>query len=68
MSHLFDESRSLSALEQDKPEAVEQMIERLAGDRHAQAAHVGKIRQPEPAGFVKPTKDNLLLFAVDGAP
>ena len=51
-----------------EPEVVEKMIERLAGDRHAEAAHVGKIRQPEQAGFVKLAENNLLLFAVDGAP
>jgi hypothetical protein len=52
----------------DEPEVVEQMLKKLAGDRHAEAAHVGKIRQPEPARFVKLAEDNLLLFAVDGAP
>lgn len=34
-----------------EPEAIEQMIERLTGDRHAEVAHVGKIPKA-PAGRV----------------
>ena len=51
-----------------KPEVVEQMIERLARDRHAQATHIGKIRQSKPARLVNLAEDHLLLFAVNGTP
>ncbi len=52
----------------DQPEVIEQMVERLAGDRHAEAAHVGKIRQPQPAGLVRLAEDHLLCLTVNGSP
>ena len=51
-----------------KPEVVEQMIEWLACDRHAQATHIGKIRQSKPARLVNLAEDHLLLFTVNGTP
>ena len=51
-----------------KPEVIEQMVEWLARDRHAQAAHIGKIRQSKPARLVNLAEDHLLLFAVNGMP
>ncbi|MER9445646.1 hypothetical protein NKI79_30745 [Mesorhizobium sp. M0340] len=38
------------------------MIEPLAGDRHTQAAHVGKVRQCKPAGLVKLAGDLNCFF------
>lgn len=31
----------------------------LTGDRHAEAVHVGKIQQPDPAAFARLMEDNL---------
>ncbi|MCY1301877.1 hypothetical protein D9M70_515110 [compost metagenome] len=52
----------------NQPEVIEQMVERLTGDRHAEAAHVGKIRQPQPAGLVRLAEDHLLRLTVNGPP
>lgn len=52
----------------DEPEVIEQMIERLTGDRHAELAHVGKIRKPQPAGFMGLAEDHLLFLTVNGSP
>ena len=51
-----------------EPEMVEPVIERLAGDGDAGAAHVGEIRQADAAGLMHLPEDDLLLLAVDGAP
>jgi len=41
----------------DQPEVIQQMVERLAGDRHAEADHVGKFRQTQPTRLVGPAED-----------
>ena len=51
-----------------EPEVIEPMIERRPRDRDADVAHVGEVRQADPAGFVDLAKDDLLLFPMDGAP
>lgn len=52
----------------DQPEMIEQMVEGLAGDRHAEAAHAGKIRQSQPTAFVRLTEDHFLLLTVNSPP
>lgn len=49
-------------------DAGSHMVERLAGGRHAETAQIGEAGQAEPAGFMRLTKDHLLLFAVNGPP
>jgi hypothetical protein len=51
-----------------EPEVIEPVIEPNAGDRHAQAGHVGEIRQPHPAGFMDLSEDHLLISTVEGSP
>ncbi len=52
----------------DKPEVIEQVIKRLAGDRHTKAANVGKIRQAQPAWLVRLAEDHLLRLAMNSTP
>lgn len=52
----------------DQPEVIKQMVERLTGNCHAEAAHVGKIRQPQSTGFMCLTEDHLLCLAVNRPP
>lgn len=52
----------------DKPEVIEQVIKRLAGDRHTKTAGVGKIRQAQPAWLVRLAEDDLLRFTMDRTP
>ena len=49
-------------------EVVQAMIQRGAGDRHAQAAGVGEVRQTELARRVGLAEDDFLLRTVHGAP
>lgn len=49
----------------DKPEVIEQVIKRLAGDSHAKTAGIGKVRKAQPAWLVRLAEDNLLGFAMD---
>lgn len=49
-------------------EVVEQMIQRLPRNGHADRPHVRKIRQAEAAGFVNLPEDHLLIFAMFGPP
>ena len=44
------------------------MIQRDAGDADAEIGHVGEVRQSHPAGLVDLPEDDLLLWAMDGAP
>ena len=52
----------------DKPEVIEQVINRLAGDRHTKTAGVGKIREAQPAWLVRLAEDDLLRFTMDSTP
>lgn len=49
-------------------EVIEPVIQRLTGDRHAELAHVGEIRQAHPARLVGLAEDDLLLGAMLGPP
>ena len=51
-----------------QPEVIEPVIECNAGDADAAIAHIGKIRQPEPARRVLLPKDDVLLGAVERPP
>jgi hypothetical protein len=51
-----------------EPEMVEPVIESNACDRDSGAGHVGEIRQSHASGDVDLPEDDLLLFAMDGAP
>jgi hypothetical protein len=51
-----------------QPEMVEPMIERRAGDADAAIAHLGEIRQPEPARRMFLPEDDVLLGAVQRPP
>lgn len=51
-----------------EPKVVKEMVERLTGDRDAEAAHVGKIRQPQPTGLVRLAEDHFLCLTVNGPP
>ncbi|OCJ29061.1 hypothetical protein A6U90_27240 [Agrobacterium tumefaciens] len=52
----------------DKPEVIEQVIKRLAGDGYTKTAGVGKIRKAQPAWLVRLAEDDLLSFAMDSTP
>jgi hypothetical protein len=52
----------------DKPEVIEQVIKRLAGDGHTKTAGVGKIRKAQSAWLVRLAEDDLLRFAMDSTP
>ena len=52
----------------DEPEVIEQVIKRLASDRHAKTASVGEIRKAQPAWLVRLAEDDLLRFAIDSTP
>ena len=52
----------------DQPEMIEPMIEPFTGDGDAEVGHVGKIRQPHPAGFMDLAEDHLLVGTVQSAP
>ena len=52
----------------DEPEVIEQVIKRLASDRHAKTASVGEIRKAQPAWLVRLAEDDLLRFAMDSTP
>lgn len=52
----------------DQPEVIEQMVERLAGERHAETAQIGEVGQAEPARFMRLAEDHFLLFAVNRPP
>ena len=45
-------------------EVVQQMIEQLAGDRHAQAAHVREVRRPQATGLMDLSEVDLFGRAV----
>ena len=47
-----------------EPEVVEAMIERFAGDAHAQCVHRGEVRQRQLPGRGGLTEDDRLLGAV----
>ena len=49
-------------------EVVQAMIQRCAGDRHAQAVGVGEVRQPQLARRMSLTEDDFLLRTVHRAP
>jgi hypothetical protein len=51
-----------------QPEVVQPVLERLAGDGDAEVAHVGEVRQAEPAGLVQLAEEHLLLRAVQRPP
>jgi len=51
-----------------EPEVIEPMIERLTRDGDAGAAHVGEVRQAEPAWLMRLPEDDLLFLAVNGPP
>ena len=51
-----------------QPKVIEDMVEGLAGNRHAETAQIGEVGQAEPAGFMRLAEDHLLLFAVNGPP
>ena len=51
-----------------QPEMVEPVIQRLAGNGDGQVAHVGEVRQPEPAGLVRLAEDHLLLGPMQRPP
>ena len=51
-----------------QPEVVEHVIERPAGDGHAERRHVGEVRQAALAGFVLLAEDHFPVGAVLGAP
>ena len=52
----------------DEPEVIEQVIKRLASDRHAKTASVGEIRKAQPAWLVRLAEDDLLRFTMDRTP
>ncbi len=52
----------------DQPEVVEPVIEPFAGDGDAEVGHVGKIRQPHPAGLMDLAEDHLLVRAMQRSP
>lgn len=43
-------------------------LERAAGDAHAQIAHLGEVRQAEPAWLMRLAEDHFLLGAIDRPP
>ena len=51
-----------------KPEVIEHVVERLAGDGHPQRRHVREVRQALPARLVLLAEDHFLLGTVLGAP
>ena len=51
-----------------QPKVIEDMVEGLAGNRHAETAQIGEVGQAEPAGFMRLAEDHFLLFAVNGPP
>jgi len=51
-----------------QPEVIEPMTQGSTGDRDAEPARVGEVRQAEPAGRVLLAEDDVPLGAVHGAP
>lgn len=47
---------------------IEDMVEGLAGDRHAETAQIGEVGQPQPARFMRLAEDHLLLLAMHRTP
>ena len=51
-----------------EPEVVETVIERRAGDRDGEIAHIGEVGQAHTPRLVDLAENDLLLRAVDGTP
>lgn len=52
----------------DQPEMIQAMVEGLPGNEDTEIAHVGEIRQTEPARLVMLAEDHLLLGTIDRPP
>ena len=54
----------------DQPEVIEEMFERLAGDRdgHIEVAHIGEVRQAHVAGLVGLTENDFLVLTMPRTP
>jgi hypothetical protein len=51
-----------------EPEVIQPMIQRHAGHRDGQFAHLGEIRQPQPPRLVRLAEDHVALGPVHGPP
>ena len=51
-----------------QPEVIEPMIERQAGDRDAESADIGEVRETKTTGRMLLAEHNLLLGAVERTP